>query len=345
MSTFTLFLYDAQDFVGGLPIEENAKAQGDSDQSVTLNQGATGIEIKVADDDDNFDEVDETGQTLVEAVTVGGVTYPAGTKVWTAYDLENSLTGHRATSVHFGGEGTDQGVVHGLVSTETLLENQQYDFDLNKTSHGEINSYKVEYVPCLTQGTRIRTPNGLCAVEDLQSGDLVMTRDHGARPVRYIWVHHFAGLGKAAPILIPAGTFGGHGDVRLSREHRVLLSPIFARIVCGWNKEVLIAAKFLVGRWGIVAKQQGIVRYWHILFDRHEIIEADGLPVETYLWTVKKSEPFGAPTNADLAGILPPNRLRSSWVTARPIIRRKHLKPHEPNMTTPLRTSPPANVG
>lgn len=109
-----------------------------------------------------------------------------------------------------------------------------------------------------------------------------------------------------------------------------MLSPAQADEICGWTKEAFIAAKFLDGRYGVVRQEQERVSYWHMLFDRHEVIEAGGLPVESYLWTVKPSEPFGAPSAAELAGLLPADRLAASWVPARPIIRRRHIAPAVP---------------
>ena len=41
-------------------------------------------------------------------------------------------------------------------------------------------------VSCFTPGTRIATPSGLRTIERLQQGDLVVTRDHGPQPIRWV---------------------------------------------------------------------------------------------------------------------------------------------------------------
>ncbi|MBL9056263.1 MAG: Hint domain-containing protein, partial [Rhodobacteraceae bacterium] len=39
---------------------------------------------------------------------------------------------------------------------------------------------------CFLRGTRITTPDGPRAIEDLAEGDLVTTLDHGPQPIRWI---------------------------------------------------------------------------------------------------------------------------------------------------------------
>lgn len=45
---------------------------------------------------------------------------------------------------------------------------------------------EIETIPCFMRGTTITTFNGEVMVELLQQGDLVLTRDHGFQPVRWI---------------------------------------------------------------------------------------------------------------------------------------------------------------
>lgn len=53
-------------------------------------------------------------------------------------------------------------------------------------------------IVCFTRGTMIACPEGLRAVEDLKPGDLVITRDHGPQPIRWIGGRRFDGATLAA---------------------------------------------------------------------------------------------------------------------------------------------------
>ena len=63
--------------------------------------------------------------------------------------------------------------------------------------------------------------------EGLRVGDMVITRDHGAQPVRWIGVSrldedHLASAPKLRPIRIRKGYFGATTDVLVSPQHGIL---------------------------------------------------------------------------------------------------------------------------
>lgn len=59
-------------------------------------------------------------------------------------------------------------------------------------------------IPCFLCGTMIETPQGPVAIEDLVPGDLVLTRDRGAQPLRWIGSRGLSGRElAAAPHLVP----------------------------------------------------------------------------------------------------------------------------------------------
>lgn len=319
-----LLIYPSSAFVGGAPNEAGAKAEGGNCQTLTLKADAAPIVLEFSDDDLVLDEIDASrNQVITEEITIDGVTYPVGTTVNASYDLINSGSGHMVTGLHFGGDGYEQGAVVGLVSTEPMAAGQSYSFSYNRTSHNKGNALE-DYVPCLVAGTRVRTTLGWRVVESLEVGDLVETMDRGPQPLRYVWGQLVRGVGKAAPIHIPAGVLGDK-SLTLSPEHRVLLSDDFGMRVYGAREPRLVAAKFLLGWPGIRQVPCPWVDYWHILFDRHEVIWADGVPVESYLWTVKPSQPLGAPSLADLSGRIDPESLLKSWPPVRPVVRRREL--------------------
>ncbi|MGI3164848.1 Hint domain-containing protein [Pseudooceanicola sp. 200-1SW] len=129
-------------------------------------------------------------------------------------------------------------------------------------------------VICFVSGTLIATKSGLVQIEDLSPGDMVLTRDNGFRPVRWIGSTKRAATGKVAPVLIPEGTLGNTRDLKVSPNHRMLLKGAEVELIVG-HSEVLVAAKHLVDGAHIRQVEGGTVEYWHILFDNHEIILAE----------------------------------------------------------------------
>ena len=76
------------------------------------------------------------------------------------------------------------------------------------------------------------------------------------------------------PVRVAAGAFGE------STPHRALyLSPDHAVFVNG----VLIPVKHLINDTTIAWAPEPVVSYFHIELPRHEVVLAEGLPVETYL--------------------------------------------------------------
>lgn len=134
--------------------------------------------------------------------------------------------------------------------------------------------------PCFTAGTLIRVPDGAVPVETLKIGDLVETMDHGPQELRWVGRQEVVGRGELAPIRIEAGALGNDRTLSVSPEHRMLLNGWLAELHFG-EDEVLVAAKHLVGMPGITLQEQAEVSYLHLLFDRHEIVFAEGAPSES----------------------------------------------------------------
>ena len=142
---------------------------------------------------------------------------------------------------------------------------------------------------CFTTGTKITTPKGPVAIEHLRVGDLVETADHGPCPIRWIGSSRVGSLAlatnpKQRPIRIRAGALGWglpEADLLVSPQHRILVqSNILERMIGA--KEGLVAAKHLLGVPGIeVADDVTVVTYWHFMFDRHEIVFAEGAAAES----------------------------------------------------------------
>ncbi|MEO1777388.1 MAG: Hint domain-containing protein [Pseudomonadota bacterium] len=146
------------------------------------------------------------------------------------------------------------------------------------------NFYDTSAPVCLAAGTPIATARGDVVIEALRVGDHVLTRDHGLQPLRAKTMQTMVFRtrhDRARPVMIHANRLGpGHPrtDIVLSPQHRVL--------DCTGATERLIPAHRLTGRAGI-RRMRGVrqVQYLNLLFDRHEVIYAAGLPVESLLLT------------------------------------------------------------
>ena len=141
---------------------------------------------------------------------------------------------------------------------------------------------EIENIICFTPGARILTSHGERAIETLRVGDMVVTRDHGLRPVRWIGKRTVPGQGRFAPVSIAAGVAGsGDKGLLVSPQHRVLFTGYQAELLFG-ESEVLIAAKHLIDGRDVVQTECDEVTYIHIMFDRHEVIYADGIATESF---------------------------------------------------------------
>jgi hypothetical protein len=144
-------------------------------------------------------------------------------------------------------------------------------------------------VPCFTPGTTICTITGTRAIETLEVGDLVLTRDNGFKPIAWIGIKRVEGAQLAAhdelqPICIPRGSLGDdcpNRDMMVSRQHRMLLTGVRADLLFGSN-EVIVKAKDLVSQQGIHEARVEGVTYVHIMFDQHEIVLANEAWTESF---------------------------------------------------------------
>lgn len=135
---------------------------------------------------------------------------------------------------------------------------------------------------CFTRGAQIEMAQGMCNVEDICQGDLLMTMDHGPQPVRIVLRQEVRAHGKFAPVLFEEGGIGNHRPFMVSPEHRMLISDWRAQLLSGCD-DLLIAAKSLVNGDTVRIVEGGVVEYIHLVFDEHQIIFADGCPSESCL--------------------------------------------------------------
>ena len=171
----------------------------------------------------------------------------------------------------------DMPTLTGTVLSTINVQAVGYDFDTNSPL-------------CFTRGVLIETLDGPRAIETLKVGDLVLTKDNGAKPIA--WIGHrsigarvLAQKPELAPIRIKAGALGKgipEADLVVSPQHRILVRSRIAQRMFDTN-EILVAAKLLLEVDGIdiCAECEG-VEYFHLLFDRHEVVKSNGLWTESF---------------------------------------------------------------
>jgi hypothetical protein len=206
-------------------------------------------------------------------------------------------------------------------------------FDQNGLLIGFINFVEIEKVICFTPGTMILTDRGERPVEDLLADDLVMTRDNGLQPLRWVGRRHLSRLQLIAdpdlqPVRIARDALRGDGPVRsmmVSPQHRVLVTGARAELLFGAD-EVLVPAKHLVGQLDAtqVLPAKGVT-YIHILFDRHEIVQSDGIWTESFQPAARSLNLMEAAVRQEILKIFPELATDTGAYTAA----RPSLKAHE----------------
>lgn len=317
MPVYYLYAYSPDDFVAGLPDESGAAAAGTPTFTLTLKADAVPKLIAVNDDDTIFDEVDAT-QSLEDPVTLEGVEYTAGTTINTAYDLINTTTGHKMTTFHFGGDGYQQGAVDGIVSTIELVPGTAYTFNTERTSHQQNNPYN-DYVACFGAGTHLATPDGPRRVEDIKPGDLVMTLDDGPAPVRWVGRRMVCGVGPLAPVRFPAGWNGLTRDLLVSPQHRMLISGAACELTLGCDSALVSAVHLAQLGFGVQVPT-GLISYHHLMFDKHQIVLAEGAPSESLLATDMTLAGFALDAAEEIRDLFP-ELATSDMPAARRIVR------------------------
>ena len=138
---------------------------------------------------------------------------------------------------------------------------------------------------CFMANTRVRTPVGEVAVEDLKIGDLVLTHDGRSVPVRWIGRQNIASRFRdelRLPICVKAGAIRDNVPCR-----DLFVSPDHALFV----DDVLIHAGALVNGMSIVRAPNvpEVFTYYHIEVDDHSLILAENTPAETFVDNVDRA--------------------------------------------------------
>ncbi len=143
----------------------------------------------------------------------------------------------------------------------------------------DVAAQALDQIVCFTPGTRILTALGDRPIETLQIGDLVVTRDQGQRPIRWIGRRRVSADNLLAPIRFRADD--AESGLLVSPRHRVLFTGQKVYMRFG-TSEVLVAAKDLVDGCNVTRQPVSEITYTHLMFDHHEVIYANGIATESF---------------------------------------------------------------
>jgi hypothetical protein len=268
---FTDIHFDA---VADVDLDDIIEA-GEGDDIITGGEGAdtvfggAGNDTITVGTGDNAIGGDGDDTFIVDTAQIGG-----GVITVEGSETDESPTGD---TLNFNGQlqfgtltysvpATDPG---GASGTATLLDGTVVNFS------------NIENVLCFVEGMLIDTPFGPRPVEDLNEGDLVLTRDSGPQAIRWHGCRSLVAPKEMAPVEFSAGLLGNARAFRVSPQHRLLNAGYRAQLNFGQD-EVLVPAKSLVNGTTVRQLDAGSVTYHHLLFDQHEIINCDGIPSESY---------------------------------------------------------------
>jgi hypothetical protein len=259
-------------------------------------------------------------QTVLVAMTDMAEIYPDGTVTLDVLANDVNSTGGVLTITHINGQAVVAGSVLTLSTGQQVtvnadgtitvvgdgnVETANFTYTIaSSTGQSDTGFVTVNSVPCFVAGTLVRTPAGEVPVESLLPGDLVITKDEGAQPLRWIGQRRVEAQGEFAPICIAANTFGDHRQLLISPLHRVLIRDSLAEMLFG-ESEVLVAARDLVNDHSVRRIEGGTVDYVHILFDRHQVVFSEGLETESFLPGPQITHSFEAEMIGEIVALFP----------------------------------------
>ncbi|MCK0141760.1 Hint domain-containing protein [Aliiroseovarius sp. F20344] len=141
----------------------------------------------------------------------------------------------------------------------------------------------------LTQGTRVRTPSGECPVEKLREGSIVLTREHGGQPVLWVGRRQVSAARmlvnpETKPVRLRAGAIRSgqpDADLLVSPHQQILVSGMRAQKLIGQDEVLASAADLVDGSLISTDRIAEETSYYQVLLGRHEVIWANGVPLES----------------------------------------------------------------
>ena len=147
----------------------------------------------------------------------------------------------------------------------------------------QINGFVAEdFTLCFLAGTLIATPKGPIAVEDLAIGDLVLTADSRAVPVKWlgrqVLAAPFGMIEGRSPVVIEAGALDDDVPVRplrVTADHALMIDGVLVQAGALVNGSTIRRLSSAELGWRFVV--------YHVETENHEVILAEGAPAETFI--------------------------------------------------------------
>lgn len=166
---------------------------------------------------------------------------------------------------------------------------------------------------CFTRGAMIRTARGSKPVETLKIGDAIPVASGGTKRIRWISASkvgaaQLARHPKLRPVRITAGALGNglpKRDLVVSRQHRMLVCSKVAERMFGVREALVAAIKLTVLPGIFVDEEVDRVAYYHVLFDTHELICAEGAWSESLLTGPEALKAIPAAARIELKALCP----------------------------------------
>lgn len=217
-----------------------------------------------------------------EAEAVAFIDLGSSPVVQSFVDIGGGTTGITATN------GPASGATSSNIPAAAGATSIQFDVYGNRVD-GPITSNTSTV--CLTNGTIIDTMEGERLIEDLQVGDRIITRDRGSQRLRMIVTRHVTRdemrRNRALrPVKISKGALGfglPRRDLWVSPQHRMLYSHMKVPLIFG-EDAVFVRAKSLCASFEgcyVDAERTDLI-YYHLVFDQHEVIYAEGSATESF---------------------------------------------------------------
>lgn len=286
---------------GGVSLDGITQGDGShlDGEFVTINSAAA-TEVFISDGGatDTFFADNDGNQRLDGAQTIDGVSYADNTRIEAEYRfvLRDDATGNEYSVVAVNvvnsspAYGTNEALAFIGTAPPTGVSLRVVSSGEGPPNNGSNAVDATEIVPiCFCRGTLINTPAGDRKVEDLRAGDQVCRVGKSPAKLRRVFSTRIRSGDlsvnpRLRPVRIMAGSLGmglPNRDLLVSRQHRIMASSSIAERMFG-GKEVLIPAIKLTKLPGIFVEETvQEVTYFHLLFDRHEIICAEGAPTES----------------------------------------------------------------
>lgn len=215
-------------------------------------------------------------QATVPDVMTPGQTYVTGLTLPDTTEIYPTMT--------YEGYGEDNDVFMTYVAEDD--SSRTYLYSNNTYTENTVpdpnDAVAKPFAACFLDGVRISTPDGGRAVETLEIGDLVLTADGRAVPVKWIGRQLVSAMFNQAPhrlpVFIAAGALGERlpeRDLKLTTDHALLLDGVLVQAGALVNGDTIrrMDAEATGARYTV----------WHIETEDHEVILAENCPAETFV--------------------------------------------------------------